>query len=111
MEQFDVVLVSVSFAEDRSQQKVRRAIVVQLDGELVQLIWASTQQVDASAPRAWEFCVTDPKEMKVMGHNKPARYSFRRGGIIVTRREEIIEVVGHAPKSVVSRLITAARNS
>lgn len=111
MEQFDVVTVSVSFAEDRTQQKIRRAIVIQQDGDLVQLIWASTQQVDASAPRPGEFCVVDKKEMTAMGHTKPVRYSFCRGGVIVTRVDEIIEVVGHAPKSVISRMVTAARNS
>jgi hypothetical protein len=110
-EQFDVVLVSVSFAEDRTQTKTRRCIVLQQDGELVQLIWASSREVDASSPRAWEFCVADRHELAAMGHTKPARYSFRRGGVIVTRREEIIKKVGHAPKSVISRLVAAARNS
>jgi hypothetical protein len=85
--------------------------VVQQDGELVQLVWATSQQVDASAPQAWEFCVTDTKEMRSMGHTKASRYSFRRGGVIVVKASEITKVVGHAPKSVIERFVRAVRNA
>lgn len=107
----DVVRVSVSFSEDRHASKLRRAIVLQQEGSLVQLLWATTQEVDASAPRAWEFCVTEKAEMAAMGHNKPARYTFRRGGVIVVKDVDIQAKVGECPKSVICRLARAARNS
>ena len=111
LEQFTVVKLWVCFAEDRDQGKDRWAIVLQQDGAQVQLLWASTQQVCPSAVQPWEFCVTDSKEMATMGHTKPARYSFRRGGVIVVKATDINEVVGTAPKSVVDRLVRAARQS
>lgn len=108
---FDVVTVSVTFNEDRTQSKIRPAIVLQVDGELVQLIWATTQSVCDSGAKPWEFCITDPAEMRQMGHTKPARYDFRRGGVIVVRKSEVLEMIGKCPKSVQSRLVRAARNA
>lgn len=108
---FQVVLVWVAFAEDHTKGKTRPAIVLQKEGELLQLIWATSQHVSQSCAQPWEFCVTDEREMKVMGHTKPARYSFRRGGVIVVKAQDIKRVTGYAPKSVLTRLVHAARNS
>ena len=111
LNQFDVVQVEVTFSEDTSRGKVRPAVVLQQDGELVQLIWATTKEVDRSAPQPWEFCVTSGQEMTAMGHTKAARYSFRRGGVIVVRASEVREVIGHCPSGVVDRLVRAARQA
>lgn len=108
---FDVVTVPVTFSEDRTKSKIRRAIILQVDGELVQLLWASTQNVNASGELPWEFCISDPVEMQAMGHTKAAKYDFRRGGVIVVRKSDILKVVGQCPKSVQSRLVRASRNA
>ena len=108
---FDGVTVPVTFNEDRTQSKTGPAIVLQVDGELVQLIWATTQSVCASGSKPWEFCITDPAEMRQMGHTKAARYDFRRGGVIVVNKSEILDTIGKCPKSVQGRLVRAARNA
>ena len=106
----EVVLVEVSFAEDHTMVKTRPAIVLQQDGEQVQLIWATSKGAE-QCTAAWEFCVQDPSEMAAMGHTKRARYTFRRGGVIVVRADSIKDKIGICPTSVIGRLVKAARNA
>lgn len=105
----DVVQLDVAFSENHREQKSRWGIVLQQDGALIQVVWASTQKVDAANPLPGEFCVTREEEMRAMGHTKPCRYSFPRGGVVVVRADAVKRLVGKTPASVMDRLVRAAR--
>lgn len=105
-----VVLARISYAEDQEKSKVRPVILLQDDGLRYQAIWATTQKVD-SCPLDWEFFVSHPGEMKAMGHDKPARYSFRNGGVVILSEQDIVSVIGEVPRSVFGRMFKAARNA
>ncbi len=103
----EVILCKVPFAEVEGE-KTRPVMVLDENEHQVRVVYASSQKVDG-IPRRGEFHITDKAEMAAMGHTKPARYSFDRGGELWVPKSEIIKRLGQTPQTVLVRAFRAAK--
>lgn len=95
--------------DDGSGIKSRPAIVLEHDGSRVRIIYGTSQHATNGALLPGEFLVENSQEIKKMGCTKVARYSWIRGGCRYVNINDVVEVIGECPDTVLGRAFRAAK--